>query len=110
MDVSKEILKGLLDTLVLYVIEQKPKHGYLIAKSIGEMANGQMEIQDGTLYPILHRLEKKGLIRGGWLSDGTARKRREYKITAAGETTLRDQAGQWRFIASMLNQVAKDVL
>ncbi len=110
MEFSKEILKGLLDTLVLYSIAQEPKHGYRVAKSISDLAKGELEIQDGTLYPILHRLEQRALIKGTWIEDGSARKRREYRITPAGTTMLRDQAAQWKVLTGMLNSITRDLL
>jgi PadR family transcriptional regulator PadR len=110
MDFSKEMLKGVLDSLVLYVIAQEPKHGYRVAKAVSELAKGQLEIQDGTLYPILHRLEQKRLIKGAWIKEVSARQRREYQITPAGIAALKDQAGQWRILSGMLNQIMEDVL
>ncbi|MBN1256242.1 MAG: helix-turn-helix transcriptional regulator [Planctomycetes bacterium] len=110
MEFSKEILKGILETLILYVISQGPKHGYLVARTIGKMTDGKIEIQDGTLYPILHRLEKKGLITGSWVETGQTRKRKEYTLTQQGKEMLKEQAGQWQTLSEILTQVVEEVL
>lgn len=108
-DFSKEMLKGILDLLVLHVIARSPKHGYLVTKSIAELTDGQLAIQDGTLYPILHRLEQKAQISGVWVESEQARKRKEYRITPAGREALREQAAQWGLLIRILNQVTKDI-
>lgn len=82
--------KRINELVVLAVLEQGPAHGYQIAMSVEERTGGSFSFQHGTLYPILHRLEADGQLRGEWSGDG--RRRKTYRITAAGQTTLREGA------------------
>ena len=82
--------KRINELVVLAVLEQGPAHGYQIAMSVEERTGGIFSFQHGTLYPILHRLEADGQLRGEWSGDG--RRRKTYRITAAGQTTLREGA------------------
>ena len=82
--------KRINELLVLAVLEQGPAHGYQIAMSVEERTGGIFSFKHGTLYPILHRLEANGQLRGKWSGDG--RRRKTYRITTAGQTTLRKGA------------------
>ena len=82
--------KRINELVVLAVLEQGRAHGYQIAMSVEERTGGIFSFQHGTLYPILHRLEADGQLRGEWSGDG--RRRKTYRITAAGQTTLREGA------------------
>ena len=82
--------KRINELLVLGVLEQGPAHGYQIAMSVEERTGGIFSFQHGTLYPILHRLEADGQLRGEWSGDG--RRRKTYRITTAGQATLRKGA------------------
>lgn len=78
--------KRINELLVLAVVERGPAHGYQIALSVEERTGGLFAFQHGTLYPILHRLEAEGQVRGEWSGEG--RRRKTYRITSAGQTTL----------------------
>ncbi|WP_419933746.1 PadR family transcriptional regulator [Candidatus Palauibacter sp.] len=82
--------KRINELLVLAVLERGPAHGYQIALSVEERSGGAFSFQHGTLYPILHRLEAKGQVRGSW--DGEGRRRKTYEITGAGRGELTDGA------------------
>ena len=78
------------ELLVLAVLEAGPAHGYQIALSVEERTGGVFAFQHGTLYPILHRLEAEGQLRGEWHGEG--RRRKTYRLTAAGRKTLKEGA------------------
>lgn len=78
--------------LVLSTLRGGPKHGYQIALDVETESNGLFRFRHGTLYPILHRLEGEGLVRGDWSREGGGRKRKEYVLTAKGERHLAGEA------------------
>lgn len=92
------------ELLVLATLEEGPKHGYRIALEVEERSQGAFELQHGTLYPILHRLEKEGLIEGTWEEEG--RRRKVYGLTERGGRRLRRQGSRlmeaFRTLARML--------
>lgn len=92
------------ELLVLATLEDGAKHGYQIALDVEEESDGAFELQHGTLYPILHRLEKEGLIRGRWEEDG--RRRKVYGLTEGGRRHLGQRGGRlleaFRTLARML--------
>lgn len=96
--------KRINELLVLAVLEQGPAHGYQIALSVEERTGGAFSFQHGTLYPILHRLEAEGQVRGQWSGEG--RRRKTYEITAAGRSELASGAAelerQFRTLLAML--------
>ena len=84
------------EALILSVLSSGPHHGYQLALELEEKSGGAFGFQHGTLYPILHRLEKTGLIAGDWLDEGSKRKRKSYRLTAAGRRHLDHQIVSWR--------------
>ena len=90
-----EMIRGNLDLLVLSTLASESKYGYLIQQSLATATGGLMNVQAGTLYPMLHRLEAERLIRSRW-DDTTGRKRKWYELTPAGHKRLHQQAHQWR--------------
>lgn len=82
------LTKQLNELLLLATLREGPAHGYEIALSIQESTQGAFVLQHGTLYPILHRLEKEGLIVGSWEQEPGARRRKCYELTAAGRAHL----------------------
>lgn len=96
---SAELVRGSLDMLILSVLADGPKYGYLIQKQIREGTQNAVSLQAGTLYPLLHRLEDEGLIRARW-DDSTSRQRKWYELAAAGRRRLAEQAKDWaRYVA-----------
>jgi DNA-binding PadR family transcriptional regulator len=85
--------RGINELLVLSTLRDGPKHGYQIALDVESDSNGLFSLQHGTLYPILHRLESDGLIRGQW-SKGGGRRRKVYRVTAAGRKHLSGETGR----------------
>jgi len=84
------------ETLILATLASGAHHGYQLALEIEERSQGAFRFQHGTLYPILHRLEREGLIRGDWIEDGSRRRRKSYRLTAEGGRELEAQITAWR--------------
>jgi PadR family transcriptional regulator PadR len=90
-----EALKGHLDALLLAALEGGPRHGYAVIESLRQATGGQLDLPTGTIYPALRRLEAAGLISGSWSVVG-GRRRREYRLTAAGARALSGKRADWR--------------
>ena len=83
-----ELLKGTLDILVLKALTWGPRHGYAVARWIGDATNDTLQVEEGALYHALHRLEKRGWVESEWGVSETKRRARYYTLTAAGRTQL----------------------
>ena len=92
---QRDLLRGSLDLMVLSVVSRQSQYGYSIQKHLNLATDGQVVLPAGTLYPLLHRLESKKLIRSRW-ENSSGRRRKWYEITARGKTTLNQQAGVWQ--------------
>lgn len=99
-----EKLKGHLDLLLLSVLSAKPGHGYEVITRLRERSEGAFELPEGTVYPALHRLEQAGLLSSGW-EVVSGRRRRIYRLTAAGELAMTDQVRQWREFSGSMARV-----
>ena len=106
---SRDMVRGNLDMLVLSVLMDEPAYGYLIQQRLREATAEMVDVQAGTLYPLLHRLEVEKLVRSKW-DDSTGRKRKWYGLTAAGRRKLTHQARQWSEYAECLMRVLVPVL
>jgi PadR family transcriptional regulator, regulatory protein PadR len=93
--VRAEALKGHLDGLLLSVLESGPRHGYAVIEALRARSGGVFDLPTGTVYPALHRLERAGLVEGSWW-EGSGRRRRAYRLTAAGRRSLDEQRTNWR--------------
>jgi transcriptional regulator len=91
-----DLLQGTLDLLILRTLAHGPKHGFGVAKCIEETSLGSLRVGEGSLYPALQRLEKKGAIQSEWGRTDDNRKGRFYSITDLGRTELEKEAQQWR--------------
>jgi transcriptional regulator len=98
---------AVLRMLVLAVLEQRARHGYEIAKMIENRSDGKLEFHIASLYPLLYRLENKGLVEGRWVEKPNERRRRFYKITGQGRRELAKQRKSWREFIHALDQVAE---
>lgn len=104
---DKEIKRGSTEMLILALVEDRPRHGYEIAKLIEERSEGVLQFHVASLYPLLYRLEKRGLIKGTWVEKAGERRRRFYKLTAAGRKVLEEQRQTWSDFFAALDRVAK---
>ena len=100
-----DLLQGTLDLLVLRVLRSGRLHGYAISKRIQLISREVLSIQQGSLYPALHRLESRGLIESAWDTTETGRRAKFYEITASGRKTLKDETSQWRQFSEAVEQV-----
>lgn len=104
---TQAFAKSINELLVLATVREEPKHGYQIALELEERSAGMFNLQHGTLYPILHRLERGGLIQGEW-SVGDGRKRKEYVLTQAGRARLGVGTGEVREVFRRLINLLGD--
>ncbi len=98
----QEQLKGHLEGLVLAVVAERPAHGYAIMEALHERSRGELTIEGGTLYPVLHRLEAEGLVSGKW-SVESGRRRRTYALTSKGRAALKEERTAWKDFVSALD-------
>jgi len=84
------------EDMILAILHDGKRHGYQLALEIEEKSNDQFKFNHGTLYPILHKLEKEGKIKGAWIKDGSKRKRKQYSLTIRGKKYAAGQAAAWR--------------
>lgn len=89
------LLPSLPTLLVLRALEDGPAHGYKIARWVDENSEGVLTLKEGTLYPLLHQLEKKGLLQGDWQKAGTERPMKVYEITDIGRKLLGEERDTW---------------
>jgi PadR family transcriptional regulator PadR len=103
---EREVKRGSMEMLILALVEERARHGYEIAKLIEQRSAGVLQFHAASLYPLLYRLEKRGLIQGRWVEKAGQRRRRFYKLTAAGQKTLARQRQTWRDFFDALDRVA----
>ncbi len=94
-DLKQQILRGTLDLLVLRAVSGEPAHGYEIARWIDRATHKALQIDDGSLYPALYRLEERGLIDPDWRLTEDRRRAKYYALTAAGRKALKDETASW---------------
>jgi PadR family transcriptional regulator PadR len=99
------MLKSVPALLALKALAQGPAHGYRIAAWINQASDGALELKEGTLYPLLHGLEQKGLIRGQWRREEGERELRVYALTERGRRRLQEDERTWRETAAGVNRV-----
>ena len=90
------LLRGTLDLLILNALGAGEKHGYAVSEWIESATDGSLLVEEGTLYPALHRLERKGLVRATWGVSENNRRAKYYALTAAGKRRLVEEASTWR--------------
>jgi transcriptional regulator len=105
--ISKELRKGSADLLILALIEDRPRHGYEIARLIGERSEGAINYHVASLYPTLYRLEDRGFIEGRWVEKAGQRRRRYYRITPEGRRVLAAERSTWQNFFLALDRVAR---
>lgn len=103
---DRELKKGSAELLILSLVEDRPRHGYEIAKMIEVRSEGTLRFNVGSLYPLLYRLETRGWLRGQWLEQAGQRRRRFYKLTPEGRKVLIAQRRGWRQFVEAMNRIA----
>jgi len=103
-----DVLRGTLDLMVLQTLDlMGPQHGYAIATRLEQVSHGALQLNMGTLYPALMRLEQRGLLRGVWGTTGNNRKARFYSLTAAGRRQLAVDRQSWQQMATIMDSVLR---
>lgn len=103
---ERELKRGSTELLILALLEERQRHGYEIGQLIAERSQGAISFHVASLYPTLYRMEDKGLIEGRWIERAGQRRRRYYKLTAAGRKTLASQRTVWESFFVALDRVA----
>ena len=104
---STDNLLGALELLVLKAVETGPMHGWGITLHIQSVSNDVLRIEEGSLYPALHRMEKAGLVKAEWGVSENNRRARFYRITAAGKNQLRSEQQKWESVAQAIALVLR---
>ena len=100
--IDRELKKGSAELLILSLIEHRTRHGYEIGKLIEERSQGVLKYNVASFYPLLYRLEARGLIDGRWVEKAGQRRRRYYKLTTKGKKMLETQRSTW---ANLVNAI-----
>jgi transcriptional regulator len=104
---ATELLHGTLDALVLKTLSWGPRHGYAIARWIEETTGDALRIEEGSLYPALYRMERRGWIEAEWGLSENNRKVKFYRLTAAGRARLKVETAQWDAFAKAVGKVLR---
>ena len=107
---TNDMLRGTLDMMVLRTLVLGDAHGHTIAKIIERTSDDVLEVEQGSLYPALHRLEDRGWVSSYWGPSESNRKARFYRLTAAGKKQLRSEVSRWRQMAKAIALVMGEVL
>jgi len=99
-----DLLQGTLDMMVMRTLKAGPANGYEIAKAIERMSDDVLQVDHGSLYPALHRLEKGGILVGKWEISATNRRARFYRLTAAGRKRLAQEQSNWEQRATAITR------
>jgi len=105
MGKPNDLVQGTLDLLILKTLSLEPKHGWAIAKRIEQISNDVLQVQQGSLYPALHRLEQQGWIRGKWSEGETGRQVKFYSLTSAGRVRLEKEKESWKRLSAAIDLV-----
>jgi len=105
MSINKDLVAASSTPLVLAILAEGDSYGYAILQRVRELSGGSLEWTDGMLYPVLHRLERAGLVESRWEKAETGRRRRYYRVTRAGREQLAEERRQWQSIDRTLRNV-----
>jgi transcriptional regulator len=102
-----DLPQGTLDLLILKVVALGPVHGYAIAQRLQQVSRDVVQVPQGSLYPALHRLERRGLLQADWKATDTGREAKFYKLTRAGRLALDAEAASWQRLAQAVGLILK---
>lgn len=105
MDLSKDLVAASATPLVLGILAESDSYGYAIIKRVTELSGGQLHWTDGMLYPVLHRLERQGLVASKWEASDTGRQRKYYRITKDGRAQLAEEHRRWQAVDDTLRHI-----
>ena len=105
MAAQNELLHGTLETLILKTLAAAPRHGYAIARWLEDRTADVLQVEDGSLYPALHRMEQRGWLQADWGMSELGRKAKFYKITPAGRKRLAASTAEWQRFSAAISKV-----
>jgi len=109
MPPKSDALQGSLDLLVLKILSRRsPLHGYAIMSAIQDISAEVLRVEEGSLYPALHRMEEAGWIRAEWVTNDSGRRARVYELTAVGRKQLGMEESRWKAVAAAVNRVLRE--
>jgi transcriptional regulator len=100
-----DLPQGTLDLLILKTLALEPQHGWAISERIQQISSNVLQVQQGSLYPALHRLERRGWVKAHWGVSENSRRAKYYALTRAGRKQLETEAGAWRKLSAAMAQV-----
>jgi PadR family transcriptional regulator PadR len=100
-----DLPQGTLDLLILKTLALQPRHGWAVAERIRQTSRDQLQVLQGSLYPALHRLERKGLIKAAWGASDNNRRAKYYSLTAAGRKRLATETETWHRLTGAVGQI-----
>jgi DNA-binding PadR family transcriptional regulator len=109
VQLTKDLVAASATPLVLGILNEGENYGYAILRRINELSDGHLEWTDGMLYPLLHRLDRLGLVEATWREPEGGRRRKYYRLTDDGSAALAEQRSQWAVITRTLRQVWTDL-
>jgi PadR family transcriptional regulator, regulatory protein PadR len=104
----QEMLQGTMDMLILRTLVMGPAHGHTIAHAIEQTSDEVLQVEQGSLYPALHRLEDRGWLASYWGTSENNRRAKYYKLTAAGRKRLTAEASRWRQMVAAIGRVMRE--
>ena len=110
MGKPNDLVQGTLDLLILKIVSLEPKHGWAIAKRIQHISKEALQVQQGSLYPALHRLENKNFLVAEWGPTDTGREAKFYKLTPRGRTQLKMETESWERLTEVVAMILKHPL
>jgi transcriptional regulator len=105
MHPNADVLQGTLDLLILKSVSAEPMHGWGISQRIQQISSGVLEVNQGSLYPALHRLVKRGWLQATWGTSENNRRARFYRLTAVGKRQLADETATWRRFSAAVEAI-----
>lgn len=108
MGKPSDLVQGTLDLLILKTLSLQEMHGWAIAKRIQQVSCDVLQVQQGSLYPALHRLEQQGWIKARWSESETGRQAKFYSLTAAGRKQMSSEAANWTRLSAAINLVVAE--
>src|SRR6266511_1694425 len=100
-----DLPQGTLDLLILQVVALGPIHGYAIAQRLQQISRDVVQVQQGSLYPALHRLENRGFLAAAWKASDTGRDAKFYRLTVKGRAQLKEETKNWARLAEAIGQI-----
>ena len=105
MSKPTDLVQGTLDLLILKTIALEPLHGWAISERVQQMSSDALQVRQGSLYPALHRLERRGWIKARWSTSDNNRKAKYYELTRSGRKQLEAQTGSWCKLTAAVGQI-----